>query len=103
MESKDLLSICRQAGIDVKNQLSTLEPDQRDKIVALVQKGSGVATATQTARPAAVATPPQAPARIRNLDRPQRAPAPKKEEREHPSVEEQTPPSPVVAESPAKT
>jgi len=30
MESKDLLDMCRQAGIDVKNQLSSLTPEQRD-------------------------------------------------------------------------
>jgi hypothetical protein len=26
IESKDLLTLCRQNGIDVKNQLSTIEP-----------------------------------------------------------------------------
>src|SRR5207237_805835 len=34
MESKDLLDFCRQAGIDVKNQLSSLDPEQRDLIEA---------------------------------------------------------------------
>ncbi len=41
MESKALLDLCRKHGIDVKNQLSTLTPEQRDAIVALVRKGSG--------------------------------------------------------------
>lgn len=47
MQSKDLLDMCRNAGYDVKNQLSSLEPDQRDAIEALVKKGSrgGVAVA----------------------------------------------------------
>jgi translation initiation factor IF-2 len=45
MESKDLLDICKAAGYDVKNQLSSLEPEDRDRIVKLVQKkGSGVAS-----------------------------------------------------------
>ena len=30
MESKDLLDLCRQHGIDVRNQLSSVEPEQRD-------------------------------------------------------------------------
>ncbi len=38
IESKDLLNLCRQNGIDVKNQLSTIEPEVRDQVVQLVQK-----------------------------------------------------------------
>ena len=45
MESKDLLTICRQNGIDVKNQLSTIEPELGDQIRQMVKKGGGVATA----------------------------------------------------------
>ncbi len=41
VESKDLVDMCRQAGIDIKNQLSSLDPDQRDAVVLLVKKGSG--------------------------------------------------------------
>ncbi len=50
MESKALLDLCRKHGIDVKNQLSTLSPEQRDAIVALVRKGPGTA-ATQSVVP----------------------------------------------------
>ncbi len=39
MESKALLDLCRNHGMDVKNQLSTLSPEQRESIVALVRKG----------------------------------------------------------------
>ncbi len=39
MESKVLLDLCRKHGLDVKNQFSTLTPEQRDAIVALVRKG----------------------------------------------------------------
>jgi translation initiation factor IF-2 len=46
MESKDLVALCRQNGIDVKSQLSTIEPEVRDQIVQLVeQKGRGSTSA----------------------------------------------------------
>lgn len=57
MESKDLLDICRQAGIDVKNQLSSLDPDQRDLVEQLAKRGGG-GTAV------AVAAPPKASANL---------------------------------------
>ena len=43
MESKDLLDLCRQAGIDVKNQLSSLDPEQRDAVELMVKRGGGTA------------------------------------------------------------
>ncbi len=39
MDARDLLEICRQAGIDVKNQLSRLSPEARATIVELVRRG----------------------------------------------------------------
>ena len=39
MESKDLLDLCRSHGLDLKNQLSSLDPDQCDLIEQLVKKG----------------------------------------------------------------
>src|SRR5581483_2041387 len=56
MESKDLLDLCRQAGIDVKNQLSSLDPDQRDVVEQLVKRGGGAAVA--------VAPPPPKPVNL---------------------------------------
>lgn len=41
VESKDLLEVCRQAGIDVKNQLSSLDPSERDTVVQMLKKGGG--------------------------------------------------------------
>ncbi|HMC67021.1 MAG TPA: translation initiation factor IF-2 N-terminal domain-containing protein [Gemmataceae bacterium] len=41
LESKDLIDFCRQAGIEVKNQLSSLDPHQRDAVVQLVKRGGG--------------------------------------------------------------
>ena len=56
MESKELLDLCRQHGLDVKNQLSTLNPEQREAIVALVHNKSAAAAA-----PKAPAVPPVLP------------------------------------------
>jgi hypothetical protein len=53
MESKDLVALCRQNGIDVKSQLSTIEPEVRDAIVALVRK--------QGVNKAAAISPPTLP------------------------------------------
>jgi translation initiation factor IF-2 len=59
MESKDLLNVCRQAGIDVKNQLSTLDPDQRDLVELMVRKSQNApAPQSPTASP-----PLQAPSK----------------------------------------
>lgn len=52
IESKDLLDLCRQAGIDVKNQLSSLDPEQRDQVEQMVKRGGG-GTATAVAPPPA--------------------------------------------------
>ena len=48
MESKDLVALCRQHGIDVKNQLSTLEPETRDQIVQIVKRGAPVSAPPQS-------------------------------------------------------
>src|SRR5438270_13745264 len=56
MESKDLLDLCRRAGMDVKNQLSSLDPEQKDQIVHLVKKGPSSAPPA-AAKPAAPVLP----------------------------------------------
>jgi translation initiation factor IF-2 len=56
IDSKDLLEMCRQAGYEkVKNQLSSLDPEQRDAIELMVKRGGGSGGAV------AVAAPPKAP------------------------------------------
>src|SRR5262245_10189764 len=65
MESKDLLDMCRHAGIDVKNQLSSLDPDQRLMIEQMVKRGGSAAVATAS-RPSA-GTPHVAPQRVPTL------------------------------------
>lgn len=73
VESKDLLDLCRQAGIDVKNQLSSLDPEQRDAVLVLLKKGGagGGAPATGTAAPPKQAMAPVIPVvqtPVRNLN-----------------------------------
>ncbi len=51
MESKDLVALCRQLGIDVKSQLSSIEPEERDRIVQSLQKKSGPESAPQRSVP----------------------------------------------------
>src|SRR2546429_3549026 len=58
VETKDLIDTCRQAGIDVKNQLSSRDPDERDMVVKMLKGGGGTATAT------AIATPPRSSAPV---------------------------------------
>ena len=86
VEYKDLLDLCRQAGFAVKNQLSSLDPDQRDMIENLVKRGGSAAVAAP-AKPVTpviptVSTPvPVLPSRSARRDqeppapRPQPAPA----------------------------
>jgi len=56
LQAKDLLELCQRHGINVTNQLSTLDPDQRDQVVELVRKGvtapqAGGSRASQAALP----------------------------------------------------
>jgi len=51
IESKDLLDLCRQAGYDVKNQLSSLDPDQRDNLEQIIKRGAKGPTAASPAAP----------------------------------------------------
>ncbi|MFN4260124.1 MAG: translation initiation factor IF-2 N-terminal domain-containing protein, partial [Gemmataceae bacterium] len=91
VETKDLLDMCKQAGLDVKNQLSSLDPEQRDAIEELVKRGGQVAV---QAAPSATATLPEVSSRVRNLNaRPRPAP------RSTPTTVKPAPPTPVV-ESP---
>lgn len=67
VDTKVLLDLCKSAGYDVKNQLSNLEPEQRDAIEAMVKAASQ--------KPAAGGAPPKAvmpshlpEQKIRNLD-----------------------------------
>src|SRR5207245_11713725 len=75
VESKDLLDMCRQAGIDVKNQLSSLDPEQRDAVVEMVRRGGGVAVAEAPKPASPMLHPPTAPVRVLPQARPPGVPA----------------------------
>src|SRR5262245_43919351 len=66
IDTKELLEICKQAGLDVKNQLSSIDPDQKEMIEQLVKKGAHKAQATP-ARAAGPAALPDVNKPIRNL------------------------------------
>src|SRR5437016_3259631 len=57
MQSKDLLDMCRAHGIDVKNQLSSIEPEMRDQIEQLVKRAP--AAGPGPAKTAAPVLPPK--------------------------------------------
>ncbi|MFL5243501.1 MAG: translation initiation factor IF-2 [Gemmataceae bacterium] len=67
IESKDLLDFCRQAGIDVKNQLSSLDQEQCDAVELLVKKGSAGAAAPQAPPKSVAPTLAAPPGRVRQL------------------------------------
>jgi translation initiation factor IF-2 len=77
MHTKDLLELCQRHGIDVRNQLSTLDPDQRDRVVELVKRGAS-APPSAPSKPAAASKLPTEPKKIATLESSRRAPAPSK-------------------------
>ncbi len=82
MESKDLLDLCKAHGIDVKNQLSSVEPELKDEIVAMVKRGSA-GSAKPTALPpipTVTGKPPSLPAKPPVLPTPGHRPLPREPE-----------------------
>jgi translation initiation factor IF-2 len=93
VESKDLLDLCRQAGLDVKNQLSNLDPDQQEMIEQLVKRGGAKGTSAP-AKPTAAPVLPEVSKTVRVLDsRPVRREA--EPPRPSPAVRPETPPEPA--------
>src|SRR5437764_14911579 len=73
MESKDLLDLCKQAGFDVKNQLSNLEAEQVVMIKDMIKRGPKTSPAPPSARPATPVPLPEVGKAIPNLvSRPRR-------------------------------
>ncbi len=93
MESKDLLDLCRQHGIDIKNQLSSIEPEQRDQIINLTKRGPAAAGGAAT-RPAAPPVLP--PARVPVLGQQRRGPEAAPPPPAHKPEPEQTPAKPAA-------
>ena len=68
VESKDLLDLCKQAGFDVKNQLSNLEADQVVVLKELIKRGSKSAPAAAApSRPVAPVPLPEVGKAMPNL------------------------------------
>ena len=51
IDTGDLLRLCQQAGYDVKNQLSNLDPDQQKHLEEIVKKGSKAPAAPTPVKP----------------------------------------------------
>lgn len=75
IDTADLLHLCQQAGFDVKNQLSSLDPDQQVKLEELVKKGAKTAAPAAPAKPVTKVVSPDEKA-VPNLSA---RPAPKRE------------------------
>jgi translation initiation factor IF-2 len=94
VESKDLLDLCKQAGFEVKNQLSNLEPEQVAALKELIKRGPK----TQAAPPPRPVTPvvlPEVGKAVPNLtSRPRR-------EVERTAAAPATPPAPPAEAAPA--
>lgn len=60
IESKDLIALCRQLGIEVLSQLTSIEPEQRDALVTLVSRQR----ANKTVPILAPTQPPRLPSSI---------------------------------------
>jgi translation initiation factor IF-2 len=104
VDTTDLLRLCKQAGFDVKNQLSSLDHDQQVKIEEMVKKGSKAPPAPAPTKAAAKVVPPDEKA-VPNLAGP-RPVKPREVEpvRAEPEVVIETPPpEPPVVEAPAPT
>jgi translation initiation factor IF-2 len=104
VESKDLIDLCRQNGIEVKNQLSSLDPDQRDAVVQLVKRGGGgVAVAAPPKSTSAVIPQVMTPVPVLHPSRPlRREPEPAKAPPKAPAVPAaatKPPDAPVVADT----
>jgi translation initiation factor IF-2 len=112
VDTKDLLELCKKAGYDVKNQLSSLDPDQQEALEKMVKQGPKGAAPAQAApsRPVMPAVAPDqkkvqtlAPARPRAHAEPPRAAPPVETPVEAPVAPApvaEAPPAPVPAAPP---
>jgi translation initiation factor IF-2 len=92
LDTKILLDMCKQAGFDVKNQLSNLEPEQRDALVEIVKRGAQAAKPAAPPKPVTPVVSPDQRA-VPNLARPRRE--------AEPARGQPAPTVPVTPESPA--
>jgi translation initiation factor IF-2 len=100
VDTKILLDLCKQSGFDVKNQLSNLEPEQRDALEQMIKRGAHQA-APKAATAKAPVTPVLAPEQraVPNLGRPRTPHDPARAQ--PPAAPAKTPPAPEVPVTPA--
>ncbi|MBI3408052.1 MAG: translation initiation factor IF-2 [Planctomycetes bacterium] len=103
VESKDLLDMCKQAGLDVKNQLSSLDTEQVVQIRELVKRGTKGATAAQTpAKPVTPVMLPEVGKSVPNLStRPRREAEPLRAPPAPPPDKSEEPPLAPAAQAPS--
>lgn len=62
VDCKDLIALCHRLGFDIKNQLSSLEPAQREQVETIISKGglntAGIAASGATTPSVQVSTAP---------------------------------------------
>ncbi|MEI7686788.1 MAG: translation initiation factor IF-2 N-terminal domain-containing protein, partial [Planctomycetota bacterium] len=75
VDTKVLLDMCKQAGYDVKNQLSNLEPEQRDAIEAVLKAGSQKPAHVAAPVKPVISAPLPDQRNVRNLDTRPRSPS----------------------------
>jgi len=68
LESKDLMVLCRQNGIELKNQLSTVGPELREQILELVKRGPSSSAAQAARTPAAPVLPTVINRKVQTLE-----------------------------------
>ena len=96
IDTADLLRLCKQAGFDVKNQLSSLDPDQQVKLEEMVKKSSKSAGPAAPAKPVTrVVSPDEKGVPNSAPPRPKREVEPRA--RKYPNYETESPPSPPPA------
>jgi translation initiation factor IF-2 len=99
-ESKDLLALCREHGIDIKNQLSAIEPEMREQIAQLARRKS--AAPSTAVAPSQTVKTGVLDQKVKVLETPRRPSRPSVTEAKAPAVPQQPPaaelavPPPVV-------
>ncbi len=116
IDTAELLRLCKSAGFDVKNQLSSLEPDQQQTLEEMVNKASKAPKSSASSAPAKPVVkvlapddrpvpnlaPVKAPKREEPPAKVEPAPAPEPVVEEAPAPVEETPPANIPEKTPAK-
>jgi len=100
VESKILLDYCKELGFDIKNQLSSLDPEQADAVIERVKRGSKVAAPAPAAPASPAVLPTNISTKVQTLPSRKTA-APKAGESAPPAPDAEAPLPPPAAAVPA--